>query len=195
MRRAWKETSTPEVSALDLALAKDHLRVTETADDELISFYLSAAIQVVESKTGRALLQRSYLLTMDEFPDSDEIELPVSPLSSVTHLKYINTDETLTTWADTNYTTDTNSLLGRLVKKSGIIWPSLALGIPNSVQVTFVSGFGVASTSVPPALRAAVMYIAAQLYENRTPVETGVSVASVPKTFEMVLDTYKIFNV
>lgn len=192
-RRSWKELTTPSAGS-SLTEAKAHLRVTHTDDDTLIGVYLDAATQMVEARTGRALVTRSFLLSLDEFPDCEEIELPVAPTTAVTYLKYIATDGTLTTWSSSNYDVDTTALLGRVVKKYTSVWPTTYPGVPNAVQVTFVAGYANAA-SVPSALRAAILYMVAQMYENRTPVETGVTVASVPMTFNFALDTYKIFQV
>ncbi|NBO94223.1 MAG: hypothetical protein EBV06_18220, partial [Planctomycetia bacterium] len=58
----------------------------------------------LETKAKRAFVNRTYRLECYEFPDSTcPIMLPNPPLSSVTHVKYLDTAGTLTTVTSTNY--------------------------------------------------------------------------------------------
>lgn len=192
----WQEITAPSVLAVNLAEARAHLRVTSQDENTLIETYVAAAVRMVESRTRRAFVQRSFLFVADDFPEWDTIELPVSPLVSVTYVKYIATDGVLTTYSSTNYAVDTVSPFGRVVLAQGATWPVVKTDYPNAVQVTFVAGYGTDDRATPAAAKAAILHLAAHLYENRTPVEVGAGAAvEVPITLQYALDTERLFAV
>lgn len=56
----------------------------------------------------------------------------------------------------------------------------------DAVQVTFTAGWA-DEGSIPPPLRAGVLYMVAQLHANREPVVLGESVAEIPLTLRNLL--------
>ena len=62
----------PAAEPVTLATLKNHLRVTLSDDDELLKIYLQAAREVVESASGRSLVNKVYRQSHDRFPHRHE---------------------------------------------------------------------------------------------------------------------------
>jgi hypothetical protein len=58
----------PAAEPVDLVTLKNHLRVTITNDDALIKLYLQSARELVESESGRSLVNKLYRQSHDRFP-------------------------------------------------------------------------------------------------------------------------------
>lgn len=196
----WSQVTSPTALAVNFEQVRQHLRLTTTKEDQLLKVYIGAATDLVERYTRRVLIRKDYLFVEDEFPVESCIDLPLSPLASVATVKYIDSTGTLTTWDSSNYEVDSTGLLGRVVKKYDSVWPATKTGVPNAMQITATVGYGTSDTAVPFGLQGAVMYLAAQFFENRTPLdivgEPGSNLVSeVPYTLRYVLDGYRIVNV
>jgi len=189
--------------------AKIHLRVpfTETTDDSYIDALIEAATQVVEQITNRKIITQTWERYFDGFPnllgyalaiDSENMpaptgfELPYSPLQSISSIKYYNPDGNLETLPTTVYQVDLYSAVGRVFLKANQTWPNTEEYRLNAVEVRFVCGYG-SATAVPKAIRQAILLLVGTWYENRESVISGVSVAKVPDTIELLLQSYRVF--
>ena len=189
---SWIQTAEPAALAVNFAELKAHLRLTSNDEDTLLDTYARAAIDLVEARTQRAMISRTFRYEADTFPDG-EIKLPLAPLVSVQSVQYYDTAGTLTTWAGSNYTTDATSLLGRVVPALGVVYPSTELGRPGAVRVNFTAGYGAAYTNVPAGLRMVVLFLAGHFFTHRVPVMPGGAV-EVPETLSRAIDVYKIWS-
>src|SRR5690242_14642324 len=91
--------TAPAAEPVTLAEAKDHLRVDDTNSDSRITSRIKAARTAAENFMQRALVQRTYRLTLEGFPANGcALELPFSPAVSVDSIKYYDTSGTLVTW-------------------------------------------------------------------------------------------------
>ena len=61
----------PTVEPVTLALAKEHLRVDFTDDDNVIGLYITAAREYVENWLNIAIYQQTWCLYLDSFPWGD----------------------------------------------------------------------------------------------------------------------------
>jgi uncharacterized phiE125 gp8 family phage protein len=188
---AWKNLTTPSVYAVDLQEFLAHARTTTADEDQLALLYLQAATDIAESRTRRALINRTVQFELDAFP-SGCFELPVSPVSAVAGVQYYDTAGSLQTVSSSTYVTDLTSILPRIALKTGSAWPT-AETRPGAVRVTFTAGYGATHESVPAGFKLALMMLALHFFENRTPVEVGSGAAvEVPMTLGFALDVYKI---
>lgn len=184
-----KVSSEPAAEPVTLAEAKIHLRVDNDDENSLITILIQAARELVEQRTGRSLINQTRVIKMDWFPDSDTIYLTNGPVSSVTTVKYY-IDEVLTTLDSAEYWTDFSSDIARIVVVDS--WPTTD-DRPNSVEITYVSGYGATSSTVPKPLKQAIYLILGHLYENRQQVIVGtggISVAEIPYGAEMLMSSY-----
>jgi uncharacterized phiE125 gp8 family phage protein len=166
----------PVASAvLPITEFKDHLRLgTGFADDgqqdALAEGYLRAALAAIEARIGKAILQRSFSLSLEAWRDPGEQPLPLAPVQSVASIALVDLGGTAT---------PVDPALWRLVKDLqrpriaavGVLLPD----VPNdgAVEIMFDAGFGPTWSDVPADLQQAVFLLAAQYYEQRHDGVTG----------------------
>lgn len=186
---AWKRTVGPTVEPVSLDEAKAHLRVDVNADDLLLERLITAAREYVEEATGRALINQTWQLSLDAWPGEDYIELPRAPLSSITSVVYTDSNNTSNTFSDNNYVADTDSEPGSIVLKYGCEWPTVTLANGQPIKITYVSGYGTTSDSVPQQLRQAILLLVGHWYENReaSVVGQGYSQGTLPFALQSVI--------
>ena len=176
---SWTLVTPPTEEPVTLAEIKDHLRVSGTAEDSLLTLYAQMAREAVEEETWRALMPQTWTLYLAGWPADGIIELPRPPLDSVTSIKYTDEDGVEATLAASNYRVDTAREPGRVVLAPNGEWPSDVLDSVNGVAVTFVAGYADAS-AVPPMAKAAILLQIGEIYANREAVITGTIVAVTP---------------
>lgn len=196
MKRVQTIVTAPAGLPVTLAEAKEHMRVTFSEDDDLITIYLNSAIALVEQILQRKLISQTWKMFLDSWPG--QIKVLFGDLQSVTHIKYTDTDETETTFADTNYDVDVNSIPGRILLKEAKTWPTVTLNATNPVEIQFVTGYGDASTDIPPDIRGAILLTVAHFYENREPVLVSdiklMTVEDIPWTANTLLQNHRVWN-
>ena len=169
---------------------KTHARIYHTQDDTYIATLILSATQVIEAETRRALINRSFAYQLEAFPADGEIILPRSPLSSVTSVTYTDAAGATQTLASSVYHTYSVNGVGRVVLKSTSSWPTTLGTDALDVTVNFVAGYGADASSVPNALKHAVLLQATHMYENRTSVNIGNIVNEIPMTVQRLIVQY-----
>ena len=152
--------STASVSTAD---AKSHLKVEHTTDDTLIGNLVYAAEKVIEADTKRKLISTTYDFYLTDWP-VDGIVLPVSPVTSITSVKYYDTDNAQQTWASANY--HYNLYEEPTVIRYVDTPPDSYEDRSDAIVVRFVAGYADAA-AVPEGLVSAVLLKVGDLYENR----------------------------
>jgi uncharacterized phiE125 gp8 family phage protein len=155
--------TAPLEHPVTLAEARQHLRVTSTAEDALILSLIYAAVEHAETFTARALITQTWELSLDAFRGS-EIELPKPKLQSVTSVKYIDLDGAEQTVPAADYQVDTISEPGRIKLVPTASWPSVKEQL-NAITIRFVAGYGL-SAAVPFQIKAAILLLV-QYHEQR----------------------------
>jgi len=129
------------------------VKTGETAEDTLLESYITAAREHGEDVTRRAFATQTLELLLDSFPCGD-IEIPMPPLQSVTSIKYKDYEGTETTMTvTTEYLTDADGDIGRIVLPYGISWPSFTAYPVNPIRVRFVAGY----TTLPKIFKNAML--------------------------------------
>ena len=172
--------------------AQDHLRLDHDDDVVLVSSHINAAREYAETFTRRAFVQRTYDLFFDCWPRFP-LKLPHPPLVSVSGLFYTDEDGNETEWDSDNYLVDTSSTPGRIVIKRTALIPTAVLQEAQAVRVRFVAGYGDA-VDVPDSLKAAMLLLIGDLYENRenTIIGAGNSIVQVPFSVRNLLWPYRV---
>ena len=156
-----KTASTSEV--VTLADLKSHLRVDHDDEDALIAGYAQAASQWVETYTGRSLSTQTWQLSMASIPR--QVWLPrAAPLQTVTHVKYYDSTNVLTTLSATNYIVPAFHEPGMVELLDTATLPSV-YSRSDAVQIEYVTGY--AEGACPQQLAQAVQTLAAHFYEHR----------------------------
>lgn len=185
--------SAPATEPVSLVEAKLHLRVDATDEDTLITALITAARQLVEEETWRALVTQTWDYVADDWPMGDILALPRPPLQSVTSITYVDEDGVTQTIAAADYIVDTYQ--NRVVLAEGAEWPSDDLYPTSAVRVRYVAGYGAAS-AVPGPIKSAMLLLIGHLYENREAVASGAGVASaeLPLGVRALLAPYRAFR-
>ena len=164
---AFKQITPPAYEPLSRALAKAHLRITDTLSDSLIDIYIAAAREYVEDYTGHCLVTQTWRYSLDQFPllpnsqyapgnpnivqpavnnvwpldpSMWAIFVPRSPIQSVASIVYADTQTTTKTLDPSTYVVDSDSEPPRLTTAVSSFWPSAVFN-PNAVQITLMAGY------------------------------------------------------
>lgn len=185
-----KLITAPSAEPITLAEAKLHARVEASADDTLITALITAGREEAEHITGRALMTQTWEQVLDAF--SDTMELGLAPVSSITSIKYLDSNGAEQTLASTVYDLIDEAFTPRVVLKTGQSWPA-TYSANDAVRIRFVAGYGGTGSDVPAAIRAWMQVRVASLYAQREAVIAGVSIAEIPGRFlDGLLDPYRI---
>ena len=182
------EVTAPAAEPVSLVEAKAHLRVDISDDDAYITSLIIVARRSCERIANQKFVQQTWNLIMDGFPGSQELELPktLSPLLSVSHIKYYDDEDADTTFNASNYVVDIYSIPARIVLKSGSSWPADVLRIVNGVEVQVVVGYG-DDPDVPMEYKQAMLLAVGHYYENREDVVIGTIVTKLPRGIKDLL--------
>jgi uncharacterized phiE125 gp8 family phage protein len=162
----------PSGNIIDDATAQAHCKVDSASDLALVQLYRNAAEDMVINHLRRALLPTVFEYTLDEFPwdcygvHRGDIDLPVQPYSSMTHIKYYDTDGVEQTLSSALYIIDSSSKPVRITPTPEDYWPETQALRPNSVTIRFTAGYANAG-AVPAAIKAAILLHLGTLYNNR----------------------------
>lgn len=189
------QVGTPPASEpVTVAELKTHARIDLSDDDTLLGLYITSAREWVEQYIERSLIHQTFVLYLDAVPVGQYLELPFPKLSSITHIKYYDADDSLQTWSSSNYRADTVSQVGRVTVKNGISWPSIITDRADALQITYVAGYGSAASSVPEALKTAIKLLATHWYENREATAMGNIGKEIEFSITSILSLYKVVN-
>ena len=183
--------TAPTVEPITRALFKEHARISTDADDDYIDNLIKSVRRQVEQITGRALMTQTWIYYMDAWPAEDYFKLPYPPLQSVTSVKYLESDATVSTMSSGEYIVDTDSEPGRVVLDYGESWPSETLLPSNPIYTEFVCGYGDDKNDVPDDIRHAMLMLCSHYYEMREPTITGTILTPVPMTVDRLLADHR----
>ncbi|GAC1475658.1 MAG: hypothetical protein NVSMB9_28590 [Isosphaeraceae bacterium] len=196
--------------------AKLHLRIDFPTDDSLIASLITAARLTVEAHLRQVLLTQTWIMYQDAFPSAGGyynpairqvwstlggsggvgffpgmvpnstgvIDIPLPPLQSLTAVQYYDFAGTLQSVPSANYSVSTGTP-ARIQPGYSKVWPVSRPTI-DSVQVTFVSGYGDTADKVPANITAAIKLLVGHWYEHREQVGEGQHM-TVPNTVDLLL--------
>ena len=189
MYRSLKVNTPATTPVFTTAEAKAVLKVDVTDDDTVIDNLVAAATESCQIYTNQYFIDTVVTQYSDNW--NEFYTLYKSPVDSITHVKYYDTDDSLQTLASSNYILDNTSKPARIgIAVDGSL-PNLADRI-NAVEVKYTVGYGTASTDVPEGIRTAIILTVGNWYENRQTVITGRTATELPLSSQYLLDQYKI---
>jgi uncharacterized phiE125 gp8 family phage protein len=184
--------SAPGLEPVSVEEAKLHLRLQIDDDNAALGRLIAAARQYLEGICWRAFIHQTWDLYLDEFPDED-IELAKGTLSSVTSITYVDDDGNTQTLATTEYLVDAKREPGRIALAYGKSWPSTREQY-NAVAVRFVVGYGALASSVPDAIKQAILILVADLYGNRASEVIGTISAEIRFSAHQLVAPYRLMR-
>lgn len=192
MKYAVEVITEPTLEPLGLSDVTDHLRVTGTSEYLYLQGLIQAARRQVEQVTGRTLMATTFEARFSAWPAGDCLPLPGVPLSSVTSVKWIDSDDAENTMSSSDYIVDAVRQPGVVQLGYGKSWPSGTLQPGLAIRVRYVAGYD-DRAAVPATLRHAMLLIVGDFYENREArvVTPGVTVAELG-TVDQLLANYRV---
>jgi len=182
-------TQTPATS-LPLDALKDHLRLgsgfgAEGLQDSLIEAHLRAAIAAIEARIGKALLRRSFVLGLPYWRGARAQSLPLAPIGAITRVSVFDANDVETLIDPARYRLQ-NDLHRPQIVAIGAMLPQVPQD--GRIEIAFEAGFGPNWADVPPDLAQAVMLLAAQYYEMRSPDEAPLG---LPMAVQSLIQPYR----
>lgn len=185
-------TTAPVLEPVTSTEAKAHLRIDGTDDDTYVGTLITAAREYCEAATCRAFITQSLCLYMPKFPNTRMLELPRPQLQSITSLKYYDVDDAQQTYASSNYRVDATAFVGRVLLKDAASWPDIIPDRGDAVQITYVAGYGTAASTVPTAIKQAMLLLIGHWFRARESVVFGVTSKELELTTDRILSVYKV---
>lgn len=176
--------SGPSSEPLNLAEARNWVRVSDGADDGLLQSLIVSARLAVEAATNRVLLSQQWRLTIDDWPSSGQLALPLTPVRSISRVRVLDGAGVARDALLSLFTLDASLDRARIQLGSPLPPP----GVPNGgIILDLVVGYGDAASAVPEPLRLAMRHLVAFWYANR-----GDDAASPPAAIGAMLAPYRI---
>ena len=172
----------PAAEPVSVADAKAHLRLTSSSEDGLVSRTIAAAREVIEARTGRALVSQKIRLVLDRAPEH-VATLPRGPLVSIDAVEVETADGV---WTATDAFAAELGEAARLVATAP--WPRPAKPI-GGVRIDASVGYG-GEGAAPADLLRAVLLLTAHFYERREPLESDRPYA-LPHSIEALIGGYR----
>lgn len=180
----------PATEPVSLVEAKAFLRVDDSAEDNLIATLITAARIHVESVTGRALIEQSWRVVLDDWPVDRIVKLPVAPLMALTAITAYDTDGNGTSIGLTEVLPETH------VAPAKLFLPKTFADAPllrdrQAIEVDYVAGYGDEADHVPSTLVQAILSLIGHWFEHRDAVVLAGSGAVVPAGLDRLLSPYR----
>ena len=187
--RAYTVDTASTTAVISTADAKTYLKVDISDDDTLIDNLVSSATESAQEYTNRFFTNTTLIQYGTTFADLEN--LLKSTVSSITHIKYYDSDNSQQTLASSVYAlipAIEPSVISLKVNQS---YPSIA-DRTDAVECKYVVGYGSASTDVPNAIIEAIYLTIGHWYQNRQAVVVGSQVNTLPMGAKYLLDQYKV---
>lgn len=189
--------AVPLALPVTLAEAKAFANIDHDDDDGLVSELIEAARDHLEQITSRVFVETTFMLTLDEFPPN-EIQLPRSPLSSVSSIEYDDELGAEQTLSPSQYEVDATTEHGWILPADGV-WPTTFDGI-NAVRIRFIAGYAHPNSPedhaarVPLRAKLAIKQLVSFWYGQR---EVGADSApiEVPYSFRRLSNALRVWRV
>lgn len=162
-------TAATETKGITLEQAKLYMRIDGDDDDNEINDEIDAASRKVEKFIDYRLFTQTVQMSLDFRPQFSEIRIPLKPLTAVTKIETIDTDNVATTFDATKYFTMESGATaeGAAVLNDGETWPQTdTLRRRDSVKVQFTVGFA-NQAAIPQEIQQAIKVTVADMHENR----------------------------
>lgn len=181
--------TAPAAEPVALDDVKRHMRLDEGAFNADVTSLIKSARIMAETITRRALILQTWDYKLDAFVS--EFSVPLPPLSSVTSIKYIDTDGVEQTLSAANYSVDTDSEPARIKPAYGLTWPSTR-DVMNAVVIRFIAGYGASATDVPEPIRQAIKILVTHWFEN--PELISPLIKQTPMSVQSLLGNYRVLT-
>jgi len=185
------ELISSDPSPVTLDEAKDYLKITVDADDDLIQALIDACTEWGEKYTARDFRVNQWKLSIDIF--ETVIKLFRSPINTIDSVEYFNDEETpveTTVSADVYYQkklTQHTEIHLQIDQE----WPEDVLEQEQQIAITFSTQPVASIESIKKAILRHVMY----MYENRGDCGTDCAGCADPAGVTVIYNLYRIARI
>lgn len=185
-----EETLVPD-AALPVDGLKRHLRLgsgfaEDDVQDSVLAGFLRAAIAVIEGRTAKTLIARTFLLSVPDWAAPDAQPLGTAPVQSLDSVRLIDRHGTSSVVAPTAYRLERDAQVPRLRSIASAL-PVIPEG--GSAEIRFTAGYVADFGDLPADLAQAVLLLAAHYYEYRD--ETALGEGCMPFGVTALLSRYR----
>lgn len=182
--------SAPAVMPITLNEVRSQLRVEHYDDDVILTRLIAVATAYADAKgvLGKAMITQTWADWMGPNP-SQSVTLGLSPVQSVTAVKYYDEDGILQTDTLANYNVFGVPERTKVEPKSGFNWPA-AQSRDDAIKIEYVVGYGDATSDIPDTLRHALMLLIGHWYDNREQTQMD-ELADIPFGFMELINIHK----
>jgi uncharacterized phiE125 gp8 family phage protein len=190
-------TQPPQNPVVSLDEAKANMRVDHGDDDALIEGLIAAATDHLEGWTGilgRCLVEQEWRQDFDHFESC--LPLPLGPVQSIVSVTWRNRAGQLSTVAASAYSRRTDAA-GRSSCRfqNDFSFPNDLYQVA-AVSVTYRAGYPDTEgedpqSTVPAAIRTAILLMVANWYQNSSAVNVGNIVSEMPLGVTALLSPYR----
>lgn len=185
----------PAIRPVTVDEAKTHLRVDYAEEDDLIGTFIDAASAHLDGWSGllgRALVEQTWKQEFDCFERC--LRLSLAPVISIESVTWRDADGQISTVADTNYLLRTDASGSYVRFDDGYTFPT-GLHESAAVAVTYVAGYpntegDTPASTVPAALKAAILLMVAHWFNNREAVSAD-GLSEVPASAHALIAPYR----
>lgn len=171
------------VHAVTLGEAKSHLRITDSAEDDLVEGLIKSAAEHIESETGLSLITKTYRLWIDDVPPDGLVRLPKNPLRQIVQVNWYDGNGTPTELPGSAYFLNSIARPARLKFERA----SCPGGLCNGIEVDFDAGYGDTGVDVPDLIRRALLILVSHWYEFRGVYGPGDQPVSMPAQYTRLI--------
>ncbi len=176
----------PGVEPVSVAEMRAYLRLDDEAEDELVAALITAARLLVEAACGRQLVEQTWRILLDRWPQGRILRLPLSPLIRVDRVRVFDASGAPSDVSAALYRVEASSDPPRLIVDATAPEPGLAA---QGIALDVVVGFGASAGDVPATLRQAVRVLVARWFEHRG--DEIDEAAPLPSTLELLVARHR----
>lgn len=165
----------------------DWVRVTDNSEDQALTRLINDAAKRLEEETARLLINTTVTEYYDVWPwDYTSVwNSARCPVSSISSVKYYDTDDVQQTWGTANYDTDTTGEPARIMiaEAATLVSPNIDQR-PNAVEIAYVVGYGTRAAELPDDAVLAIMQRVKWNYDCGRGLQPDVSIREVERCWQ-----------
>jgi len=155
------------VLPVSLPMLRRQCRIDDdvTDHDDILSNYCKTAQKLIEESCEITLQQRTYKLHLACFPTFDDyciLRFEYPPVSSITHVKYYDSEDVQQTLLSTLYEVWLNQNPPQILIRADRV-PTLSAVRSKVVEIQFVAG---SSADIPPQAKTCILEFVAFWFQN-----------------------------
>lgn len=161
-QRGLVRTAVSATEPVTLTEAKLYLRVSGTAEDDLITDLITVAREHAEQYLKKSLIDQDWRMTLDDYAPLT-VRLPMGPVRSITSVRTIDSEDNATTISSANYQLKND--------RDAIEFDSIPYA--DHIEISYETGYASVS-DIPTSIKYGMLAHIAVLYELRGEGKTGI---------------------